>query len=132
LRRVARHGDGWLASAYHATAEHFSKCRSYLAAQLEQFEKPPGAFPNAIATMYLHLTDDPAEANSVLGMLVSPHQAPSDLRDRSLVGTPSDCVRKLRGLQAAGAQEVFVWPIRNEVKQLHRFAEEVFPHFIEQ
>src|SRR6266852_5885690 len=92
LRRVARHGDGWLASAYHSTADHFSKCISYLATQLERFGKPPGAFPNAIATMYMHLTDDPAEANSVLGMLVSPRQAPADLRDRSLVGTLDDCV----------------------------------------
>jgi alkanesulfonate monooxygenase SsuD/methylene tetrahydromethanopterin reductase-like flavin-dependent oxidoreductase (luciferase family) len=131
LRRVARHGDGWLASAYHATADHFSKCLSYLSAQLERLGKPPDAFPNAIATMYLHLTDDPTEADSVLGMLVSPHQAPADLRDRSLVGTPSDCVRKLRMLQAAGAQEVFVWPVRDEVKQLRRFADEVFPHFTE-
>jgi alkanesulfonate monooxygenase SsuD/methylene tetrahydromethanopterin reductase-like flavin-dependent oxidoreductase (luciferase family) len=130
LRRVARHGDGWLASAYHSTAEHFSRCMSYLTVQLERFGKPPVTFPNAIATMYLHLTDDPAEANSVVGMLVSPHQAPSDLRDRSLVGTPGDCVRRLRALQSAGAQEVFVWPIRDEVNQLHRFADEVFPHFI--
>ena len=131
LRRVARHGDGWLASAYHSTAEHFSKCVSYLTAQLERFGKPSGEFPNAIATMYLHLTDDSAEANSVLGMLVSPHQAPADLSDRSLVGTTDECVRKLRKLQAAGAQEVFVWPVRGEVKQLARFADEVFPHFTE-
>jgi alkanesulfonate monooxygenase SsuD/methylene tetrahydromethanopterin reductase-like flavin-dependent oxidoreductase (luciferase family) len=132
LRRVARHGDGWLASAYHSTADTFSTCMSYLMTQLERFGKPRGAFPNAIATMYLHLTDDPAEANSVLGVLVSPRHAPSDLRDRSLVGTPGDCVDKLRRLQAAGAQEVFVWPIRDEVNQLRRFADEVFPHFVEQ
>src|SRR5207248_1752721 len=82
LRRVARHGDGWLASASHSTAEHFSQCLAYLTNQLERAQKPPGAFPNAIATMYLHLTDDPAEAQSVLEKLVSPYQAPSDLRDR--------------------------------------------------
>ena len=80
--------------------------------------------------MYLYLTDDPAQSQSVLETLVSPHQAPSDLRDRSLVGTPGDCVRKLRALQSAGAQEVFVWPIRDEVNQLQRFADEVFPQFI--
>jgi alkanesulfonate monooxygenase SsuD/methylene tetrahydromethanopterin reductase-like flavin-dependent oxidoreductase (luciferase family) len=130
LRRVARHGDGWLASAYHSTADHFKRCISYLAAQLTRFGKSPDTFPNAIATTYLHLTDDPVEAASVLGMLVSPHQAPSDLRDRSLVGTPADCIHKLQLLQAAGAREVFVWPIRDEVKQLRRFADEVFPHFI--
>src|SRR5437773_5120550 len=125
LRRVARYGDGWLASAYHSTAEHFSTCLSYLTNQLERAQKPPGAFPNAIATMYLHLTDDPAEAQSVLEKLVSPYQAPSDLRDRSLVGTTVDCIDKLRGLETAGAKEVFVWPIGDEVKQLQQFAEEV-------
>jgi alkanesulfonate monooxygenase SsuD/methylene tetrahydromethanopterin reductase-like flavin-dependent oxidoreductase (luciferase family) len=132
LRRVARHGEGWLASAYHATAEHFTKCMSYLTTQLERFGKEPDAFPNAVATMYLHLTDDPAETTSVLQMLVSPRQAPSDLRDRSLVGPLDDCIQKLRRLQTAGVQEVFVWPIRNEVRQLRRFADEVFPHFMEQ
>jgi alkanesulfonate monooxygenase SsuD/methylene tetrahydromethanopterin reductase-like flavin-dependent oxidoreductase (luciferase family) len=129
LRRVARHGEGWLASAYHATAEHFIKCLSYLTAQLPLFGKDPAAFPNAVATMYLHLTEDPAEATSVTSMLVSPRHAPSDLRDRSLVGTAGDCIQKLQELKAAGVQEVFVWPIRDEVQQLRRFAEEVLPHF---
>jgi alkanesulfonate monooxygenase SsuD/methylene tetrahydromethanopterin reductase-like flavin-dependent oxidoreductase (luciferase family) len=129
LRRVARHGDGWLASAYHSTAEHFTKCMSYLTTQLKLVGKEPHAFPNAVATMYLHLTDDPAEAAAVLGMLVSPRQAPADLRDRSLVGPLDDCIKRLRGLQAAGAQEVFVWPVGDEAHQLERFANEVFPHF---
>jgi len=129
LRRVARHGDGWLASAYHSTPEHFSHSLAYLTQQLERAHKPPGAFPNAIATMYLYLTDDPAQSQSVLETLVSPHQAPSDLRDRSLVGPTVDCIERLQGLEAAGAKEVFVWPVRDEVKQLQRFAEEVFPTF---
>jgi len=129
LRRVARHGDGWLASAYHATAEHFSKSMAYLTAELERLGKPADAFPNAIATTYMHLTDDAAQAQSILGMLVSPHQAPSDLRDRSLVGTTDECVQKIRKLQDAGAQQIFVWPIGDEVNQLRRFAEEVFPNF---
>ena len=129
LRRVARHGEGWLASAYHATPEHFASCLSYLSRQLESFGKHPAAFPNAVATTYLHLTDDRDEATTVLRMLVSPHQAPSDLRDRSLIGSPDDCIQKLRGLEAAGVQEVFVWPVRDELLQLRRFARGGFPHF---
>jgi alkanesulfonate monooxygenase SsuD/methylene tetrahydromethanopterin reductase-like flavin-dependent oxidoreductase (luciferase family) len=81
--------------------------------------------------MYLHLTDDPAEATSVLQVLVSPRHAPSDLRDRSLIGPPGDCIEKLQKLKAAGVQDVFVWPIRDEVQQLRRFAHEVFPQFME-
>jgi alkanesulfonate monooxygenase SsuD/methylene tetrahydromethanopterin reductase-like flavin-dependent oxidoreductase (luciferase family) len=130
LRRVARHGDGWLASAYHSTADHFSKSMAYLATQLDRVGKTPGSFPNAVATTYMNLTDDPAEADSILGMLVSPRQAPSDLRDRSLVGTPDDCIRWLQMLEEAGAQQVFVWPVGDEVNQLRRFADEVFPEFV--
>jgi len=37
--------------------------------------------------MFAYVTDDPVEADSVLGVLVSPRQGPSDLRDRSLIGT---------------------------------------------
>jgi alkanesulfonate monooxygenase SsuD/methylene tetrahydromethanopterin reductase-like flavin-dependent oxidoreductase (luciferase family) len=77
----------------------------------------------------MHLTDDPTEANSILSMLVSPRQAPSDLRDRSLIGTAEECVAKLRKLEAAGVEQVLVWPIRDEARQLQRFAEEVATKF---
>jgi alkanesulfonate monooxygenase SsuD/methylene tetrahydromethanopterin reductase-like flavin-dependent oxidoreductase (luciferase family) len=129
LRRVARHGDGWLASAYHATADHFSGCLAYLRSQLPRFGKDSGSFPNAVATTYLYLTDEPAKADSVLATLVSPRQAPVDLRDRSLIGAADHCIEKLRRLEAAGAEQVFVWPVADEVAQLRRFAEQVAPHF---
>jgi len=123
LRRVARHGDGWLASAYHATPEHFASCLAYLNHQLEQVGKPHGQFPSAVATTYMYLTDDPAETERILRSLISPRQAPSDLRDRSLVGSVPDCLEKLRRLEAAGVSQVFVWPVADEVRQLRRFAE---------
>jgi alkanesulfonate monooxygenase SsuD/methylene tetrahydromethanopterin reductase-like flavin-dependent oxidoreductase (luciferase family) len=125
LRRVVRHGDGWLASAYHSTPEHFSSCLSYLRAQLQRVGKNQDGFPNAVATMYTYVSDDPVEANSVFGTLVSPRQAPSDLRDRSLIGTAQDCVERLRRLEAVGVEQVLIWPVRDEVRQLERFAEQV-------
>lgn len=131
LRRVARHGDGWLASAYHCTPDRFGSCHSYLRSQLERLGKEARIFPNAVATMYAHVTDDPAEARSILGMLVSPRLAPSDLRDRSLIGTAAECIEKLRKLEAAGVEQVFIWPVADELRQLRRFAEEVAAHFRE-
>jgi len=118
LRRVARHGDGWLASAYHATPEHFASCLAYLNHQLEQVGKPHGQFPSAVATTYMYLTDDPTEAERILRSLISPRQAPTDLRDRSLVGSVPDCLEKLRRLEAAGVSQVFVWPVADQVRQL--------------
>jgi alkanesulfonate monooxygenase SsuD/methylene tetrahydromethanopterin reductase-like flavin-dependent oxidoreductase (luciferase family) len=127
LRRVVRHGDGWLASAYHATPEHFASSLAYLNTQLRQLGQEDRSVPNAVATMYAYLTDDPDEAETVLRTLVSPRQAPADLRDRMLIGPGSDCIEKLRRLKAAGVEQVFIWPVADEVHQLHRFAEEVIP-----
>ena len=127
LRRVARHGDGWLASAYHASADTFEARLAYLWTQLGRLRKDARTFPNAVATTYMHLTDDPSEAQDVLRTLVSPRQAPTELRDHSLIGPASQCIEKLRRLQAAGAQELLVWPVADELNQLERFATEVIP-----
>ncbi len=91
--------------------------------------KNQDVLPHAVATMFAYVTDDPVEADSVLGMLVSPRQGPSDLRDRSLIGTAQQCVGKLKRLEAAAVEQVFVWPMRREVGQLKRFAEEVATEF---
>ncbi len=49
------------------------------------------------------------------------------LRERLPIGTPSECAEKLRKLQAAGVQRVFLWPVEDEVDQLARFQEQVLP-----
>jgi alkanesulfonate monooxygenase SsuD/methylene tetrahydromethanopterin reductase-like flavin-dependent oxidoreductase (luciferase family) len=127
LRRVARLGDGWLASAYHGTPQHINESLAYLRGFLSNLGKNPAGFPVALATTYLFMSDDPKSINSALELVVSPATAPSDLRDRLLIGTPNECVDRVRLLQAAGIGEVFVWPLRDELRQLRLFAEEVIP-----
>jgi alkanesulfonate monooxygenase SsuD/methylene tetrahydromethanopterin reductase-like flavin-dependent oxidoreductase (luciferase family) len=125
LRRVAEFGDGWLASAYHGTPEHLSDCQVYLRDRLAIFGKDLARFPLALATMYLYVSDDRAELRSALDLVRSPAATSADLRDRLLIGTPDECVERLRRLEAVGISEVFVWPLRDEVAQLEFFAEEV-------
>lgn len=81
----------------------------------------------ALATTYLFLSDDPKAVKSALELVVSPAAAPSDLRDRLLIGSPQECVDRLRRLQAAGIDEVFIWPVLDELAQLRLFAEEIVP-----
>ena len=50
LRRVTRHGDGWLASAYNTTPELFREGLDRLGEELRRTGKAPESFPNAIAT----------------------------------------------------------------------------------
>src|SRR5512132_157709 len=60
LRRVARLGDGWLASAYNTTPALFAEARARLDARLMEYGKSPDTFPNGLATLWFYLTEDRA------------------------------------------------------------------------
>src|SRR5437763_2930412 len=116
LRRVARLGDGWLASAFQITPESFANGLARLHVFLEQVGKEPDAFPHALGTMFLYLTDDRRKAEEVLAGLLSPILGhPVELlRERVLVGSANECVEKLVKLQAAGVHKVFLWPLADD------------------
>ncbi len=58
LRRVARLGDGWLASAYNTTPDGFKAAKQSLSEQLHAHGRDPDRFPNALATMWTWVTED--------------------------------------------------------------------------
>ena len=72
LRRVARLGDGWLASAYNTTPDSFREGLDRLAEELRRAGKAPEAFPSAVATTWLHITEDKGEAERVLSDVLTP------------------------------------------------------------
>jgi alkanesulfonate monooxygenase SsuD/methylene tetrahydromethanopterin reductase-like flavin-dependent oxidoreductase (luciferase family) len=129
LRRVARLGDGWLGSAFHITPEAFANGLARLHVFLEQVGKEPEAFPHALGTMFLYLTDDQRRAEEVLGGLLSPTMGrPAEfVRERVLVGSAHQCVDKLAKLQAVGVRKVFLWPVADNAEQLAKFHDEVLP-----
>ena len=63
LRRVARAGDGWLASAYNTTPDGFAEARDRLARELEDRGRDAQGFPNALATMWTWVAKDRAEGD---------------------------------------------------------------------
>jgi alkanesulfonate monooxygenase SsuD/methylene tetrahydromethanopterin reductase-like flavin-dependent oxidoreductase (luciferase family) len=129
LRRVARLGDGWLASAYNTTPEVFAQARADLDGHLVAAGKRPDAFPNALATMWCYITDDHDDAERVLHERVIPtvHRPEEMLRERLPIGPPQLFADKLNAFAAAGVEEVIIWPVADEVAQLHRFWHEVRP-----
>jgi alkanesulfonate monooxygenase SsuD/methylene tetrahydromethanopterin reductase-like flavin-dependent oxidoreductase (luciferase family) len=129
LRRVARLGDGWIASAYNTTPVRFADAWQQLLGMLEADGRDGAAFPNAIATMWFHIADDRADAERVLRERLAPHvhRDVEELRARLAFGTAEEFVGKLRALAAAGVQRVYVWPVVDEVEQIDRFAREVRP-----
>jgi len=129
LRRVARLGDGWLASAYHLTPASFADALARLHQHLHQAGRKPGHFPHALGSMFYYLTEDRRQAEEILVDVVSPALGRSVelLRERLLIGTPAECIEKLTRLQVAGVRKVFLWPVEDETGQLAKFQEQVLP-----
>ncbi len=130
LRRAARHGDGWLASAYNTTPDRFRTDLEHLADALLLEGKDASSFPNAIATTWLYITEDSGGAERMFTDVLGPtlNRPVEALRSLSLpIGPAEMCAERLTAFANAGAQRLFLWPLRDEVKQLELFRERVAP-----
>jgi alkanesulfonate monooxygenase SsuD/methylene tetrahydromethanopterin reductase-like flavin-dependent oxidoreductase (luciferase family) len=129
LRRAARLTDGWLASAYNTTPAAFGEAWTRLRELLPAHGKDPATFPNALATMWFHITDSKTEADTIMRERVVPtiHRPEEMLRSRLPVGPAELFAQKLSEFARAGVQRVYVWPIVDEAHQLELFWETVRP-----
>jgi alkanesulfonate monooxygenase SsuD/methylene tetrahydromethanopterin reductase-like flavin-dependent oxidoreductase (luciferase family) len=129
LRRVARLGDGWFASAYNTTAERFKAARESLSGELRARDKDPDRFPNALVTMWTWITSDAREADRVLRDVLAPMlgRDPDTLRDQLCVGPPEKCAELLSRYAQAGCERAHLWPLGDEPRQIELAATEVLP-----
>jgi alkanesulfonate monooxygenase SsuD/methylene tetrahydromethanopterin reductase-like flavin-dependent oxidoreductase (luciferase family) len=129
LRRVARLGDGWLASAYNTTPERFLDAQEALAEELRARGRDPDGFPNALVTMWTWITEDESEAERVLREVVAPllKRDPEDLRGQLCIGPAERCAELLSRYARAGCERVHLWPLGNEPEQVELAATAVLP-----
>jgi alkanesulfonate monooxygenase SsuD/methylene tetrahydromethanopterin reductase-like flavin-dependent oxidoreductase (luciferase family) len=129
LRRVARLGDGWLASAYNTTPDGFRAARESLSERLVEHGRDPGGFPNALATMWTWITEDAREADRVLREVLAPllRRDPDALRDHLCIGPAERCAELLSRYAQAGCERVYLWPLGDEPHQIELAATAVLP-----
>jgi alkanesulfonate monooxygenase SsuD/methylene tetrahydromethanopterin reductase-like flavin-dependent oxidoreductase (luciferase family) len=129
LARVARAGDGWLASAYNTTPERFAVARADLARALAARDRDADGFPNALATMWTWVAKDRAERDRVLTEVLAPvlNRDPAELGDQLCIGPPEHCAQLLSRYAEAGCGRVYLWPLGDEQRQLELIAGEVAP-----
>jgi len=129
LARVARAGDGWLASAYNTTPKRFAVARGRLARALGDRGRDPDGFPSALATMWTWVSDDRAAGERVLADVLAPllNRDPDELRAQVCVGPAEHCAELLSRYAEAGCQRVYLWPLGDEQRQLELVASEVAP-----
>jgi len=129
LRRVARLGDGWFASAYNTTPERFKAARESLSRELRDRGRDPRAFPNALVTMWTWITPDAREADRILRDVLAPllRRDPAALRDQVCVGPPESCAELLSRYAHAGCERVHLWPLGDEPRQIELASSKVLP-----
>jgi alkanesulfonate monooxygenase SsuD/methylene tetrahydromethanopterin reductase-like flavin-dependent oxidoreductase (luciferase family) len=120
-------GEGWLASAYNSTPEQFAGARLRLGEHLRAAGKDLDVFPNDLATMFFHVTEDRATAERIVSEVLSRtlNRPEEVLSQRLLVGPAEECAEKIAAYQAAGVQRIYLWPVQDEVRQLTIFREHV-------
>lgn len=129
LQRVARLADGWLASGYNTTPEGFASNRGQLNDFLLAAGKDPASFPNAIATMWLYITEEEGMAERMLQDVLAPalNRPAAELRGRLPIGSALHCAERLAAYQRVGVQRLYVWPLADELEQIEILMRQVAP-----
>jgi alkanesulfonate monooxygenase SsuD/methylene tetrahydromethanopterin reductase-like flavin-dependent oxidoreductase (luciferase family) len=129
LRRVARLGDGWLASAYNTSPDGFADGIGVLRTELAAQGRRVDQFPHALVTMWTWITEDRGEADRVLEERLAPllNKDPTTLRGRLCVGSAEFCAELLSEYARAGCRRVHFWPLDDEPRQIQLLAEKVLP-----
>jgi alkanesulfonate monooxygenase SsuD/methylene tetrahydromethanopterin reductase-like flavin-dependent oxidoreductase (luciferase family) len=129
MRRVARLGDGWLASAYNISAVDFGRCWQKLQPRLVAVGRDPTTFATALGTMWFYLDDRDADGVLVDRLVPVMHRPVEQLRERLAFGPGEVVLERVAAFRDAGARWMFVWPVGGEIgediEQLHRFRDEV-------
>jgi alkanesulfonate monooxygenase SsuD/methylene tetrahydromethanopterin reductase-like flavin-dependent oxidoreductase (luciferase family) len=128
LRRVARLGDGWLASAYNTTPALVADARERLGRALARSGRSLDGFECSLATMWTYVTEDRATRDAYQLILERMLSRPAEaLGQQVLVGPAETCAAVLRAYARAGIDRVFIWPLGDAERQLERFAQDVLP-----
>ncbi len=121
LPRVARAGDGWVASALHNGPEAFAEQWQHLRALLAEEGRDPDAFPNILATLFFYVGED---AERVIAERLAPllGKPPADMLACSAFGTADDVADRVRAYADAGAQQIHLWPAADPLEQIEALA----------
>ncbi len=126
LRRAARLGDGWIASAWNLTPVAAQAAVAALSNELGHHGRTLQGFPCVLATMFTYITNDNRVREDHLRALSSMLNRPAEeLAGRLLIGPAEECAALLQAYARAGIDTVFVWPLADANAQLERFMSEV-------
>jgi alkanesulfonate monooxygenase SsuD/methylene tetrahydromethanopterin reductase-like flavin-dependent oxidoreductase (luciferase family) len=132
LKRVAKYGDGWMASAYNITPEKFKEKWKVLLSYREALGKDTRSFDNSIMSMFGYIDNDKDKVHNMVKDILSPAlgRPAEQLENLLLFGSAEHCIQRIKALYEAGVKRIHFWPISDYVIQIEIFRKEiVVPHF---
>jgi len=131
LRRVAKYGDGWMASAYNITPAKFKEKWMLLLNYRREMNKDVEQFENSLMTMFGYIDNDKEMVQSMVQKVLSPALGrPADeLNNLLLFGSSDECVKKISLLYESGVKRIHFWPINNYLQQIEIFFKEIVKNF---
>jgi len=131
LRKVAKYGDGWMASAYNITPAKFREKWKSLLNYRREMKKDVEQFENSLMTMFGYIDNDKETVQSMVKNMLSPALGrPADeLNNLLLFGSSDECIKKISLLYESGVKRIHFWPINNYLQQIEIFFKEIVKYF---
>jgi probable F420-dependent oxidoreductase len=128
LRRVARHGDGWL--TYFYTPESFRKTWHKIRGFAEEAGRDPAGLRN-MSQLPIYVAPSFEEADRGIRDFIARYfdVAPwsESTPDSAIRGTPAQCAEQLAAHLEAGVEQIVLIPYDYRPDQLEAIAREVLP-----
>lgn len=130
IKRVAKYGDGWFPS--FVTPEEFQAGMEKLMAYGAQYGRTIN--PREAGVLILtHVSHNRTRAQEIARQLFQGFPLPPEsLPARCAIGTPEECIEKIRSYVAAGCSKFVLWPVAPPdelVSQIDTYGREVVPRF---
>lgn len=122
LRRAAKYGDGWMASAYNTTPTKFKEKWEQVLSYRKSLDKETESFDNSLVSVFGYVSDDNEKVDRVVKSLAQAlARSPDELKGSLLFGPVDDCLRKVKSYVDAGAKRIQFWPFGDYFEQIRLF-----------
>jgi alkanesulfonate monooxygenase SsuD/methylene tetrahydromethanopterin reductase-like flavin-dependent oxidoreductase (luciferase family) len=132
LRRAAKYGDGWMASAYNITPEKFKEKWDILLSHRKNLARVNDSFENSVMSMFGYIDNDKDKVHNMVKDMLSPAlgRPAEQLENLLLFGSIEQCIQKIDALHEAGVKRIHFGPISDYEEQIEIFRKEIIvPYF---
>ena len=115
LRRVAKYGDGWMASAYNITPDKFKVKWKTLLSYRKDMDKDTTRFGNSVVSMFGYIDNNKEKIRKIVRDVLSPvlGRPAEELEGLLLFGSIDECIKKIKAFLEAGVNSIHFWPVNN-------------------